>query len=70
MFQFLKKIQKHIEKKSKEKDRMLNAFETERLYGSLEVDNSETVKALFGEAEATLPYSVEDGIKLILTKGT
>ena len=38
-----------------------------RLYESLEVDNSLTIKTLFGEAKASLPYSVEDGIKIMLT---
>ena len=37
-----------------------------RLYKSLEVDNSLTIKTLFGEAKATLPFSVEDGIELML----
>jgi len=47
-----------------------------RLYGSLEVDNTQTMKRLFGEAEASLPksgeievllpFSVEDGIRLML----
>jgi UDP-glucose 4-epimerase len=37
-----------------------------RLYGSLEVDNSATKEVLFGEAKATLPYSVEDGIKFMI----
>ena len=37
-----------------------------RLYESLEVDNSLTIKTLFGEAKATLPFSVEDGIELML----
>ncbi|MBT5935906.1 NAD-dependent epimerase/dehydratase family protein [Sulfurimonas sp.] len=37
-----------------------------RLYGSLEVDNTLTMKRLFGEAKATLPYSVEDGIRLMI----
>jgi len=37
-----------------------------RLYGSLEVDNSLTMQRLFGEAEASLPYSVEEGISLML----
>ena len=48
-----------------------------RLYGSLEVDNRLTMKTLFGEArvnnaiskhslEATLPYSVEEGIRFMI----
>ncbi|MFK5937854.1 MAG: epimerase, partial [Sulfurimonas sp.] len=37
-----------------------------RLYGSLEVDNQDTMKRLFGEAKASLPFRVEDGIKLML----
>jgi len=37
-----------------------------RLYGSLEVDNTLTKEKLFGEAKASLPYSVEDGIRLML----
>jgi len=39
-----------------------------RLYGSLEVNNTETMSRLFGEGKPSLPYSVEDGIKLMLTK--
>ncbi len=37
-----------------------------RLYGSLEVDNKLTMNRLFGEAQDTLPYSVEDGIKFMI----
>jgi UDP-glucose 4-epimerase len=37
-----------------------------RLYGSLEVDNSDTMERLFGEKKASLPYSVEDGINYML----
>ncbi len=37
-----------------------------RLYGSLEVDNTLTINRLFGEAKATLPYSVEDGIEFMI----
>ena len=37
-----------------------------RLYESLEVDNSLTIKTLFGEAKATLPFSVEDGIRFMI----
>ena len=37
-----------------------------RLYGSLEVDNSSTKLRLFGEAKASLPFSVEDGVRLML----
>ncbi|MFK5937849.1 MAG: hypothetical protein QM497_05560 [Sulfurimonas sp.] len=33
-----------------------------RLYGSLEIDNKDMLKRLFGEDKASLPYSVEDGI--------
>ena len=40
-----------------------------RLYGSLEVDNTQTMKRLFGEDRASLPFSVEEGIGLMLTKG-
>lgn len=35
---------------------------------SLEVGNHDTLRRLFGEAKASLPYSMEDGIKLMLTK--
>ncbi|CAM4017802.1 NAD-dependent epimerase/dehydratase family protein [Arcobacter cloacae] len=37
-----------------------------RLYGSLEVDNSVTKEVLFGKAKASLPYSVEEGIRLMI----
>jgi len=37
-----------------------------RLYGSLEIDNQDTIKRLFGEAQASLPYSVEEGIRLMI----
>lgn len=37
-----------------------------RLYESLEVDNSETIKVLFGEGKPSLPFSVEDGIKFMI----
>ena len=37
-----------------------------RLYGSLEVDNSITKELLLCEAKASLPYSVEEGIGLML----
>jgi nucleoside-diphosphate-sugar epimerase len=37
-----------------------------RLYGSLEVDNCDTMKRLFGEEEFSLPYSVEDGVKFMI----
>ncbi len=37
-----------------------------RLYGSLEVDNSHSMKRLFGEDKSSLPFSVEDGIKFML----
>jgi len=41
-----------------------------RLYGSLEVDNTQTMKRLFGEAKASLPYSVEEGIGLMINGKT
>ncbi|UCN01139.1 NAD-dependent epimerase/dehydratase family protein [Sulfurimonas sp. SWIR-19] len=37
-----------------------------RLYGSLEVDNKDTLRRIFGEAKASLPYSVEEGIGLMI----
>ncbi len=37
-----------------------------RLYVSFEVDNRFTMKTLFGEAEAILPYSVEDGLRFMI----
>ena len=37
-----------------------------RLYGSLEIDNSESMKILFGEGKPSLPFSVEDGIKFMI----
>ncbi len=37
-----------------------------RLYESLEVDNSHSMKRLFGEDKSSLPFSVEDGIKFML----
>ncbi|HHO42852.1 MAG TPA: NAD-dependent epimerase/dehydratase family protein [Epsilonproteobacteria bacterium] len=37
-----------------------------RLYRSLEVDNTITKEELFGEAKASLPYSVGEGIKLMV----
>ncbi len=37
-----------------------------RLFESLEVDNSQTIQRLFGEAKASLPYSVEEGIGLMI----
>jgi len=37
-----------------------------RLFGSLEVDNHDTLRRLFGEARASLPFSVEEGIGLML----
>ncbi len=37
-----------------------------RLYGSLEVDNKDTLKRLFGKNKPSLPYSVEDGIGLMI----
>ncbi|MCD4668196.1 MAG: epimerase, partial [Sulfurimonas sp.] len=41
-----------------------------RLYESLEVDNTKSMQRLFGEDKSSLPYSVEDGIRLMLTKDT
>lgn len=37
-----------------------------RLYGSLEVDNQDTLRRLFGKVKTSLPFSVEDGIKLMI----
>ena len=37
-----------------------------RLFGSLEVDNHDTLTRLFGEAKASLPCSVEEGIGVML----
>ncbi len=37
-----------------------------RLYGSLEVDNTLTMKRLFGEGKPSLPFSVEDGIRFMI----
>jgi len=37
-----------------------------RLYGSLEVDNTQSMRTLFGEVKTSLPYSVEDGIRLMI----
>jgi len=37
-----------------------------RLFESLEVDNHDTLTRLFGEAAVSLPYSVEDGIRLMI----
>jgi UDP-glucose 4-epimerase len=37
-----------------------------RLFGSLKVDNAQTIRTLFSEAKASLPYSVEDGINYML----
>ena len=37
-----------------------------RLFGSLEVDNHYTLTRLFGEAKASLPYSTEEGVKLMI----
>ena len=37
-----------------------------RLFGSLEVDNHDTLTRLFGEAKASLPYSTEEGVKLMI----
>jgi UDP-glucose 4-epimerase len=38
-----------------------------RLYGSLEVDNSLTMKRLFSEVKPSLPFSVQEGIKLMIS---
>ena len=37
-----------------------------RLFESLEVDNHDTLTRLFGEVETSLPYSVEDGVRLMI----
>jgi UDP-glucose 4-epimerase len=37
-----------------------------RLFGSLEVDNHDTLTKLFGDVEVLFPYSVEDGIELMI----
>jgi len=37
-----------------------------RLFESLEVDNRDTLTRLFGEAAVSLPYSVEEGIGLMI----
>ncbi|WP_152184245.1 NAD-dependent epimerase/dehydratase family protein [Sulfurimonas indica] len=37
-----------------------------RLYESLEVDNHDTMKRLFSEVKTSLPYSAEDGIRLMI----
>ncbi|QOP43241.1 NAD-dependent epimerase/dehydratase family protein [Sulfurimonas sediminis] len=37
-----------------------------RLYGSLEVDNKDTMRRVFGEGKPSLPYSVEEGIGLMV----
>lgn len=37
-----------------------------RLYGSLEVDNSQSINKLFGEIKTSLPFSVEEGIALMI----
>ncbi|UCN01148.1 hypothetical protein LCX93_04330 [Sulfurimonas sp. SWIR-19] len=37
-----------------------------RLYGSLEVDNQDMLTRLFGEVKTSLPYSVEEGIGLMI----
>ena len=37
-----------------------------RLYGSLEVDNRKTLQKLFGRTDIQLPFSVEDGIRLMI----
>ena len=36
------------------------------LFESLEVDNHDTLTRLFSEAKASLPYSMEDGIGLMI----
>ncbi|WP_151900686.1 NAD-dependent epimerase/dehydratase family protein [Sulfurimonas hydrogeniphila] len=37
-----------------------------RLYGSLEVDNKDAMKKLFGKAEASLPFGAEEGIDFMI----
>jgi len=37
-----------------------------RLFESLEVDNHDTLTKLFGEAKISLPFSVEEGVKLMM----
>ena len=37
-----------------------------RLFENLEVDNRNTLIRLFGEAKASLPYSIEEGLKLMI----
>ncbi len=37
-----------------------------RLFESLEIDNHDTLTRLFGKAQASLPYSVEEGIRLMI----
>jgi UDP-glucose 4-epimerase len=37
-----------------------------RLYKSLEVDNTQTKKRLFSNAQASLPFSVEEGIHYMI----
>lgn len=37
-----------------------------RLYKSLEVDSTQTKKRLFGDAQASLPFSVEEGIHFMI----
>lgn len=37
-----------------------------RLYKSLEVNNNETMRRLFDDSKAILPYSVEDGIRFMI----
>ncbi|MCF6173667.1 MAG: NAD-dependent epimerase/dehydratase family protein [Campylobacteraceae bacterium] len=46
--------------------RVLKPSFHKRLYGSLEVDNTDTLRRLFGEGKPSLPYSVEEGIGLML----
>jgi len=37
-----------------------------RLYESLEIDNSQTMKILFGNVKSSLPFSAEDGIRFMI----
>lgn len=38
----------------------------QRLYKSLEIDNTRSKKRLFGDAKASLPYTVQEGISLMI----
>jgi len=46
--------------------KLVKASFHKRLFESLEVDNHDTLRRLFGEAKVSLPYSVEEGIGLML----